>query len=304
VGPLLTVTQSNRIEELAAAIADALPAGDPFARATIVVSDRLVARWLQYALARRRGIAAALALPFLEPFLERTFTTDGLRGLDRPRLAARCASALADPALIAEPVMAPVRAYLEASELDDGVRRVQLASRAASQLWDYALTRPDWLDAWDDGRDADVGDVDRATLGWQRRLYRAVQLPGWALVPRLPAARRRLGLPPPRLDAPVHVVGFSYLARAHVEALRVLDGDVHVAMVTPCAEYWEDVPTRKARSGEVEPMGLVQWGTPARTAASACSPARRCGASSRSSAARSGSGCATTRSCAPPTSRS
>ncbi len=263
MGRLLTVTQSNRIEELAAAIADALPVGDPFAEATVVVSDRLVARWLQYELARRRGVAGGVALPFLEPFLDGVLSTDGLRGLDRPRLAALCASALADPALLAEPVMAPVRRYLGD---DDGVRRVQLANRAASHLWDYALTRPDWLDAWDEGRAADLADSEN--LGWQRRLYTAVARAGWTLVPRLPQARRRLGLPPPKLRAPVHVVGFSYLARAHVEALRVLDGDVHVAMVTPCAEYWEDVPGRKARTSKEEPAGLVLWGGPGRDTAS------------------------------------
>ena len=276
---MLRVIQSNRLEELAGAIADGLPVGDPFARPTIVVSSRLVARWLQYELARRRGVTGALDLPFLEPFLERTFRTDGLRGLDRPRLAARVASALADPALLAEPALAPVRAYLAADGGDDSVRRVQLAARASALLWDYALNRPDWLDAWDDGRDADVGEVDPAALAWQRRLYDSlarIDADGvrWVPVPRLPQARRRMGLPPPvptSDGAPVHLVGFSYLARAHLDALAALGGEVRVAMVTPCAEYWEDVPGRRRRGDAQvsdEPLALVTWGGPGRDTAS------------------------------------
>lgn len=264
------MTQSNRIEELAVAIGDALPA-DPFARPTVVVSSRLVGRWLRYDLARRRGVAGHLHLPFLEPFLEEAFRADGLGGLDRARLGALVASALADGALLADPVMAPVRRYLDTDGADAAdVRRVQLAERVAAHLWDYALTRPAWLDAWDEGRDADAGEVDAATLAWQRRIYDALFTGGLAggraLIPRLPHARRRLGLPPPRLAGPVHVLGFSYLARAHVDALVALGaGDelVHVAMLSPCAEYWEDVPGRRAARGD-EPLALVYWGGPGR----------------------------------------
>jgi exodeoxyribonuclease V gamma subunit len=269
---VLRVTQSNRLEELAAAIDESLPQGDPFARPTVVVSSRLVGRWLQYALARRRGIAGNLELPFLEPFLERAFTADtagALRGLDRAKLGALVASSLADGALLEEPVMAPARGYLLADGADAAdVRRVQLAERVAAHLWDYALTRPDWLDAWDDGREADTGEVDPATLAWQRRIYGAIfaERPAEVLVPRLPRARRRLGLGQPSLPGPVHVVGFSYLAQAHVEALQALGaaGEVHVAMTTPCAEYWEDVPGRRAKGSIEEPLALVYWGLPGR----------------------------------------
>jgi exodeoxyribonuclease V gamma subunit len=277
---VLRVTQSNRLDELAAALSEALPAADPFARPIVVVSHPLVARWLRYELASRRGVAGALDLPFLEPFLDGALTGDaaarevGLRGLDRPRLAALVATALADRALLAEPAMAPVRAYLDVDPPD--ARRVQLAARIAGLLWDYALTRPDWLDAWDDGRDADAGEVDPAMLAWQRRLHDAVlgatglastRGGRWALVPRLPQARRRLGLPPPPAAAPVHVIGFSYLARAHVDALTTIAAarEVHVLVASPCAEYWEDVPRRKRDADE--PLALVSWGAPGRDTA-------------------------------------
>lgn len=300
---MLRVTLSNRLEELAAAVADALPAGDPFATTTIVVPGRLVGRWLQYELARRRGVAGGLALTYLEPLLERALTGDeaarrlGLVGLDRPRLGAMVASALAKDDVTDGAVMAPVRAYLDADGRDDearAVRRAQLATRVAGLFWDYALTRPAWLDAWsgvaDGGRAAEPRDVDPATAAWQRALFDATLGPRGAahapgpdgdgaprhrvVIPALARARARLGLPPPRLDGPVHVVGFSYLAVAQLEGLRALaeGGDVHLAMVSPCAELWEDVPGRRRRreaAAAGEPLGLVLWGGPGRDASRA-----------------------------------
>ncbi len=290
---MLRVTLSNRLEELAAALAEALPEGDPFAQLTLVVPGRLVARWLQYELARRRGVAGAIDVRYLDPFLEAAFTGDdaaraaGLRGLDRPQVAALIASALADDAIVGHPAMAPVRGYLDADGGDDdgrAVRRAQLAVRVGGHLWDYALTRPAWLEAWDAGRAADVGDVDPATLAWQRHLYDAVLGPRGATarpgadgaprrlvpVPHLPHVRERMGLPLPRLAGAVHVIGFSYLARAQLDGVRGLarHGDVHVAMVSPCAEFWEDVPgrTRRREATGNEPLGLVLWGGPGRDA--------------------------------------
>lgn len=308
---MLRVVYSNRSAELAAALCEVLPAdGDPFARTHVVVPGRLVARWVQYAVASRRGIAAQLDLRFLETFLADAFTGDpaargaGLTALDRPRFAAVVASALADDALIGAPDLARVADYL--AEDDAGaraVRRVQLAGRLATLFWDYCLTRPDWIDAWDADRPIEVDDV--AAAGWQSRLWHAAMArlaPAprttteattkirWAPVPRLPRVRRRLGLGAPVLTAPVHVIGFSYLARAYLDAFDDLatTTDVTIYLVNPCAEFWEDVPdrvrprTKAPRRGDpivttgsagtafaggdlaTDPAALRLWGRPAR----------------------------------------
>jgi exodeoxyribonuclease V gamma subunit len=295
---VLRVVYSNRSGELAAALCEALPAdGDPFACTHVVVPGRLVARWVQYAVASRRGIAAQLDLRFLETFLADAFTGDaaaraaGLTALDRPRFAAVVASALADEALIGAPDLARVADYL--AEDDAGaraVRRVQLAGRLATLFWDYCLTRPDWIDAWDADRPIEVADA--AAAGWQSRLWHAAMArlaltPGtrWAPVPRLPRVRRRLGLGAPPLAAPVHVIGFSYLARAYLDAFDDLatTTDVTIYLVNPCAEFWEDVPDRvrprttaPRRAAHIaladtsfadlasDPAALRLWGRPAR----------------------------------------
>jgi exodeoxyribonuclease V gamma subunit len=292
---MLRVVHANRLRELVAALSDALPAaGDPFARPTIVVSGHLIARWVTFAIANQRGIAAHLELPFLEKFVEDTWTAGAeLRAMDRRRLAALIASVLARGELLADDALAPVRDYLADSDADARqVRRVQLADRVASLLWEYALTRPEWLDAWEAGRLDAPEDVDAIAWAWQARLARAVLAetariaddggPRWVPTPRLPRTRRALGLPPPRRTAPLHVVGFSFLPPAYLDALGELaangaadpaapfgsvtrgGADVTVYAQDPCLELWEDMPGRKRDATTDEPRALTLWGRPAR----------------------------------------
>ncbi|MBE7454956.1 MAG: exodeoxyribonuclease V subunit gamma, partial [Kofleriaceae bacterium] len=182
---MLRVVESNRFEELAAALAEALAAAaDPFAPPLVAVDNRVVARWVQYAIATTNGIAAGYRREFLDDLVATALGTDGLLALDRPRLEAVVASALADDALLAEPVMAEPRDYLLADVAGPGRRRVQLAAQLADRYWQYALSRPDWLDAWEDGAAAppgasdppggdggDASDDERRMAAWQARLW-------------------------------------------------------------------------------------------------------------------------------------
>jgi exodeoxyribonuclease V gamma subunit len=280
---MLRVVHGNRLDALAASLADALPAaGDPFARPTIVVSGALVARWLTFAIATRRGVAANLHLPFLEAFVAETWTGDAvgrearLAAMNQRRLAALVASVLADDAVIAGDAMAPVREYLHDDDANAAqVRRVQLAREVAALVWEYALTRPEWLDAWERGDLRGPEGTDAETWAWQARLVHAAAAardriferggPRWVAAPRLPRVRRALGLPAPR-TAPVHVIGFSFLAPAYLDALGELADhtDVVVWAQDPCAELWEDVPGRRAVPAADEPRALAAWGRPAR----------------------------------------
>ncbi len=287
---MLRVVHANRLDQLAGALAERLPAiGDPFARPTIVVASNLVGRWVTYVLATQRGIAAHLDLPFFDAWVARTWSERslGLVALDRARLAALAGSALADDELLHERVMAPAREYLEADVDPDpriagaaqAVRRAQLAERVAELYWEYALTRPEWIEAWIADQPAPP-DAPADTWAWQGRLWLAIEdrarVSGtrWVPTPRLPRARRALDLPAPRPPAPVHVVGFSFLAPAYLEALADLDGEVTVYAPSPCAELWEDVGNRAKRrrpgkgatisSAEEDPAPLRLWGGPAR----------------------------------------
>jgi exodeoxyribonuclease V gamma subunit len=279
---MLRAVHGNRLEELLAALYEALPPPDPFAPAMIVTGSRLVARWLVRELAFARGVAAGLELVHFNAFLERVWAADvhgraaGLAALDRGRLGSAFASVLADPELVRElPAVASYLAAAPASGDRAGPRRVQLAEHLASLTWSYALTRPDWMPALAAGRvpgeldDPDREVAQREIARWQARLVGAAlaRLPQdrkWAPAPMLPWLRRRAGLPPPEVAGPVTVFGMSFLARAQLEALTDLaqTTDVTVYILDPCQELWDDV--RKSAASVGDPLPLVLWGRPVR----------------------------------------
>ena len=290
---MLRAVHSNRVEDLLSALLEAwqagtLPAPDPFAPQTIIVGSQLVARWLAREIACARGIAAGLDLVTFDRFVERVWAGDeaaraaGLAALDRGRLGAAFASVLADAEVVHG--LAPVAAYLAAAPAPGdraGPRRVQLAEHLASLTWNYALSRPDWMPALVAGQVPSELAED-PTARWQARLIGAAlaRLPAgkrWAPVPMLPWLRRRAGLPPPRIDAPVIAFGMSFLARAQLEALTDLAAttDVTIYIVDPCEELWDDVGGRRAASlpaeggAASEPLPLVLWGRPVRDTLSA-----------------------------------
>lgn len=278
---MLRVVESNRFEELGAALAAVLADhADPFAPPLVAVPGRVVGRWLQYAVARANRIAGGYEAGFIEDIIGLALTGDdaGLRALDKPRLEAVVASALADPELLCLPVMAEVAGYLDADGADGrGPRRVGLAAQLAERLWEYALTRPDWLEAWSRGDDV-IEDIDPGLAVWQARTWRAIEArlttPSddgrrWVPTPRLAYARRRRGLPAPP-GPPVLVVGFSFVAKAYLDALVYLAEarEVVVLALSPCSEYWGDV-SRPRRGAAVaiaaaDPPALVRWGTAGR----------------------------------------
>src|SRR5436853_2224772 len=114
---MLRVVHGNRFEQLADALIAALPAADPFAPSTVVVSRGLVGAWPTYRIADVRAIACGAEVPFLARFLADTYldadaTRAGLRALRRDQLAAVIASVLADPDRVADGALARVRDYL------------------------------------------------------------------------------------------------------------------------------------------------------------------------------------------------
>ncbi|HTR52609.1 MAG TPA: exodeoxyribonuclease V subunit gamma [Kofleriaceae bacterium] len=269
---MLRVVHGNRVEALYGALEAALPACDPFAPSTIVVGSRLVARWLSREVALSRGVAAGLELVTFDAFVATTWAGDaaardaGLVPLDRAQLAAAIASVLADDRVAG--ALPAVAAYLAAA--DDrgdraGPRRVQLADRVAGVIWQYALTRPDWMPALATGRVPDELANDD-TARWQATLFAAALARAGAArdatvapLPMLPWARRRAGLPAPRGERAVSVFGMSYLSRAQLEALSDLAATtpVTVYMLDPCELLWDDIAARRADSEQ--PL-LAQWG--------------------------------------------
>ena len=283
----LRAVHGNRVEALLDALLDALPAADPFAPSQIVVGSHLVSRWLVRELALRRGIAAGLELVTFDAFLEATWAGDdaahaaGLVPLDKRQLAAAIASVLADDRVVAK--LPAVAAYLAAAPAQGdraGPRRVQLADHVATLAWNYALTRPDWMPALVEGRvPSELADHEHAR--WQSVLIKEAlaragcETKRCAPVPALPWARKRAGLPPPRVERPLSVFGLSFVLRAQLDALTDLGStsDVTVYLLDPCAELWDDVSGRAraktapklaadelAAEAGIDPLPLTLWG--------------------------------------------
>jgi exodeoxyribonuclease V gamma subunit len=256
---VLHLVHGNRFEELADALAGDLAAAgrDLFAPATIAVPGPLVAGSLRLAIARRLGIAANLAFPFLEELFSQLVTRarpDWLV-LDRRRLQSLLIGMLGEE--LAGEELAPVRRYVTG---DQAVRTVQLAGELATVFVDYGLTRPEMVAGW--SRQAD---------GWQSILWRALFAPdGPAGRAALAAGKSRAGLlsslfaelPAGELSAagPIHLFGFSYLAPGYRPMLARLARGAEVRIYTPnpCREFWDDA------SDPDDAPALAAWGRPGR----------------------------------------
>ncbi len=276
---MLRAVHGNRAEVLLGALIDALPPIDPFTSTTIVVGKHLVARWLKREIALVRGIAAGLDIINFDRFVERAWAGDeaaqraGVFSLDRARLAAALASALADERVVMR--MPAVASYLAAAPAPGdraGPRRVQLAQHLAQLAWAYAQTRPDWLPVLLAGNVPAELEGDPAAPWQAGLLAAAVRRLGdglWAPTPCVPWARRRAGLPPPTL-APIAVFGIGSLTRAQLETLTDLGTttDVTVYVLDPCRELWDDVSSRAKAAGATaaapDPLLLALWGKPVR----------------------------------------
>lgn len=263
---MLHLVHGNRFEELAAELADDLAAArrsgaiDLYTPVVVAVPGALVAGALRLALARRLHIAANLRFPSLDTLLGELVARarpDWLV-LERRMLESLLVALLADDERLAADELAPVRRYASAGAARE-VRRVQLAGELAGLFMEYALTRPDMVATWSRG----------GGEGWQPRLWRELMAAGERAAAQRGRARAGLvvplvaELPPGELagSGPLHLFGFSYLARAIRPVLARLARAVEVRVYNPnpCREFWED-----AGDAPDDNPALAAWGRAAR----------------------------------------
>lgn len=234
----------------------ATPIG-PFDDELIVVQSLGMERWVRQQLARRRGCAASLQMPFPAAFCRRLaaalqrdprFATGDSAGLDvrfeEQALVWRLFTLLRDDDLLADPTYAPLRTFLAGAT---ATKRYGLARRLAGRFDEYRLYRPELLLGWEANREAYTNSPHEA---WQAALWRRVlgaeALPHFArwfthtierleTVPEAPA-----GLPPR-----VSVFGISTLPPLFVRLLQAVARFVPVRFYTlaPSAAAWQtDAP--------------------------------------------------------------
>ncbi len=259
---MLHIHFSNRYEALTDQLLTRLDASgsSAFTADQVIVPSTAVHRSLTLALAQAHGICANVEFSYLAPWLWRQMS----RLLpavapESPFLPAvltwRVNAALGDAAFVsAHPRLA---AYLSGA---DDVMRFELAGRVAGLLDQYITYRPDWLEAWRHGRQAQVragSDVDAADARWQatlwQRLTAATDAPdlesGAAFVEVLKRTSstqaREAGLP-----SSAHVFALPTMPPVQIAWLQHIGQlvDVHVYVLNPCQEFWFELIDRRRLS--------------------------------------------------------
>jgi exodeoxyribonuclease V gamma subunit len=164
---------------------------------------------------------------------------------------------------------ARVRGYLAGG--DAARRRYQLADRLARIYTQYLVYRPDWLDAWEHGRD-DLPEPTFMAPLW-RQLRADIGLPHRG--ERVQALVRELARDPARhaSDEPLHLFGISHLAPAELALLRAVSRlrPVILYVPDPCREFWAGLRgereqlrelARTTDFGEASEQHFLQMGHP------------------------------------------
>ncbi len=257
---MLHIHFSNRFERLRAALLQRLDAGaptDPFTPEQVIVPSAALRRHLSLALADARGICANLRFGFLAQWLwQQIARVVGAVGEESPYAAARLTwrvhAAFGDTTFVSR--HAPLAAYLRGG---DELMRYELACQVAALLERYVTYRPDWLQAWRDGRQAVGEAVALGDEAWQAALWQRIdaELGMHALHPAEAFIRaldqegsilaRRAGLP-----HRVHVFALPDMPPLHMRLLHQLARwvDVQVYVLNPCQEYWFDLVDRRRLS--------------------------------------------------------
>ena len=273
---MLHIHHSNRVELLRATLLRQLDAAvphDPFVAEQLIVPSAALRRHLSLALAEARGICANVQFGFLASWLWRQIARQVPGVGDESPFAAttlvwRVHAAFGDAGFVAG--HARLQAYLHDA---DALMRYELAAQAAALFEQYLIYRPDWLQAWGEGRDAVAAD-DGKDAAWQAALWRRLvaelglrsRHPAHDFVAALP--RGAAGLP-----ARVHVFALPDIAPLHLQLLHQIGRhiELHLYVLNPCREYWFDLIDRRrlshlaarGRTGGHEEEGnrlLAAWG--------------------------------------------
>lgn len=252
---MLHVHFSNRYEALVDILRDRLDArgGDIFAADQVIVPSAAVRRSLTLALADRHGICANVEFSFLAHWLwqqiRRLVPDAAPQSPFAPEtLTWRIYGSFAQRKWIgAHPRLA---VYLDGA---DDVMRFELASRIATLFDQYLTYRPDWLQAWSQGRLAGSepqGGTAAADQRWQAALWRQI-MEELQISIEHPASRfaevvagaDAATLTAAGIPEAIHVFALPAIPPLHLEVLRDIGrhAAVYLYVLNPCREYWFEI---------------------------------------------------------------
>lgn len=248
---MIRLLQSNDMNRLVDAFIDeALDVSEnPFQPTTVVVQSYGMGQWLKLQLANRQGIAANVDCLLPANLVWRLYTR--LLPMDLPQVSPFSTEHLTWLIMQTLPECTSedynqVQQFLSGSG-DSQVRSYQLAERIAVLYDQYLIYRPDWINAWEQGTEADTH--------WQadlwRRLLAAPSLQGQQhrtrLHTRLLQRLEDSSTLPDDIPRQISIFGVSSLPAIHLDALRALGKhiDVDIYFMNPCQHYWGDIVSRR-----------------------------------------------------------
>ncbi|MBB5349482.1 exodeoxyribonuclease V subunit gamma [Desulfoprunum benzoelyticum] len=242
---------SNRTENLLQHLAELIRAQgreDLFTPELFVVQSQGMERIISQKLAETFGtwcnFRYLLPLNFFELVancLEMSIQPDGFA---REVLVWRLEELLRD---LDSPDLAVLAPYFSGENAE--LKRFQLARQLANLFDQYQLLRPELLARWEQGRPA----VGHPTEGWQRRLWQRLvdqapdRLHRGAVLQRIGRRLRQQDIPAGVLPGRISIVGIHIMAPLFLDLLAGLSlhSDVHLYLLSPCEQYWGDLPSRR-----------------------------------------------------------
>lgn len=244
---------SNHLEALINPLSQFLRRSDPFVPASVTVPNRNLQMWLNFQLAKKLGIACNIRFQRLDEALLGLMASEGEGLLSHNMLRMMIIRQLSVYEKEDGEGLAHLKRYLSSSdETDARVRKFQLAGRLTDLFREYAFSRMEMTQAWE--QDRAWFDEDHPLEIWQRRLWRDLFGETGLVARRNQTENRRplstltaLNLDGAELRRPLHVFGVSYISRFHQQALKSLSrkGDIYLYVLNPCRMFWEDLKTLK-----------------------------------------------------------
>lgn len=249
----------NRLEDLSSILARILSLSvpqSPFSKEHILVQSPGMAQWLKMQLAQEQGIAAGYEFPLPSTFVWRCFQhalqdIPSQSEFNKPFLVWRLMRLLDQR--LEDDAFQQLAWYL--AEDDSQLRRFQLCSSIADIYDQYLVYRPDWIAAWEEGKNAqDLPESKAQDQAWQSILWRDLvadvasydqSLYHRANLLDALAEAVRSKKRPNAIPARVYIFGVSALPPNTLQSLRLLAEsgwiEMHLFLQNPCQYYWGDI---------------------------------------------------------------
>lgn len=274
---MLHLYQSNRLEYLATLMAKVhaqSPLKHFFAPEEVVIQSQGMRRYISQFLARENGIAANMrfslpagltwrlmceSMPNLPPLSP--FDTEVMRW----RLIQLFQSSEFANHENFRDAYTTLSSYLA----NGALAQYQLAGQVADVFDQYLVYRPDWIEAWQQGKTIAQLNADNTQL-WQAQLWRFLENNHSDVPHRVTLWKKLmhyLEQPHEHLPERLSVFGIAALAPMHLQLLAqlALHCEVYIFALNPSAEYWGKVVQASVILQQVkngEDIDLSQQGTP------------------------------------------